>query len=214
MVRSTGARIGIEFDEPDCPVDEEWQLINVRATRANGTRADLPAVRTGPATARILPVLGADLTLNHGDVVVFAPALLEPPPAEDATEEEREEWRPTFGLLTLLDPAGYTTYWIDGVRPGDEAWAAFRDALRAAGYAVWVYSGEQYRLSDPEREDGDLPGVYAALGLPPTASAERAEALLHELTAGWEHPVTWLDLADAAGADLRRHLEIIERYDI
>ena len=214
VVRSTGARIGIEFDEPDGPVDEEWQLINVRATRANGTRADLPAVRTGPATARILPVLGADLTLNHGDVVVFAPALLEPPPAEDATEEEREEWRPTFGLLTLLDPAGYTTYWIDGVRPGDEAWAAFRDALRAAGYAVWVYSGEQYRLSDPEREDGDLPGVYAALGLPPTASAERADALLHELTAGWEHPVTWLDLADAAGADLRRHTEIIERYDI
>lgn len=214
VVRSTGARIGIEFDEPDGPVDEEWQLINVRATRANGTRADLPAVRTGPATARILPVLGADLTLNHGDVVVFAPALLERPPAEDAAEEEREEWRPTFGLLTLLDPAGYTTYWIDGVRPGDEAWAAFRDALRAAGYAVWVYSGEQYRLSDPEREDGDLPGVYAALGLPPTASAERADALLHDLTAGWEHPVTWLDLADAAGADLRRHTEIIERYDI
>ncbi|MFI9360491.1 hypothetical protein ACIG5E_05450 [Kitasatospora sp. NPDC053057] len=214
VVRSAGARIGIEFDEPEGPVDEEWQLISVRATRTNGTKADLPAVRTGPATARILPVLGADLTLNHGDVVVFAPALLERPPAEDAAEEERENWRPTFGLLTLLDPAGYTTYWIDGVRPGAEAWVGFRDELRAAGYALWVYSGEQYRLSDPEREDGDLPGVYAALGVPPTASAEHADALLHELTAGWEHPVTWLDLADAAGADLRRHTEIIERYDI
>ncbi|WBP88129.1 tetratricopeptide repeat protein [Kitasatospora cathayae] len=214
VVRSTGARIGIEFDRPEGPVDEEWQLITVRATRTNGTPVDLPAVRTGPATARILPVLGADLTLNHGDVVVFAPALLERPPAEDAPEEERANWRPTFALLTLLDPAGYTTYWIDGVRPADEAWAGFRDELRAAGYALWVYSGEQYRLPDPERDEDDLPGVYAALGLPPTASAEDADALLHELTAGWEHPVTWLELADAAGVDLRRHTEIIERYDI
>lgn len=72
-VRSAGASIGIEFDEPEGPVDEEWQLVTVRATRTNGSTADLPAVRTGPATARILPVLGDDLTLNHGDVVVFAP---------------------------------------------------------------------------------------------------------------------------------------------
>ncbi|MFD0348099.1 hypothetical protein ACFQ0M_22855 [Kitasatospora aburaviensis] len=79
VVRSTGARLGIEFDEPEGPVDEEWQLVTVRATRTNGATADLPAVRTGPATARILPVLGDDLTLNHGDVVVFAPALLEEP---------------------------------------------------------------------------------------------------------------------------------------
>ncbi|MFF4813025.1 hypothetical protein ACFY2K_00425 [Kitasatospora sp. NPDC001309] len=214
VVRSTGARIGIEFDEPEGPVDEEWQLVTVRATRTNGSTADLPAVRTGPATARILPVLGDDLTLNHGDVVVFAPALLEAPPAEDAPEPERANWRPVFALLTLLDPAGFTTYWIDGAWPGDEAWSGFRDDLRAAGYAVWAYSGEQYRITDPTEDDGSLPGVYAALGVPPTASAQAADALLHELTAGWAHPLAWLDLADAAGADLGRHAGIVERYDL
>ncbi|MBD0690432.1 hypothetical protein [Streptomyces sp. CBMA123] len=214
VVRSTGARIGIEFDEPEGPVDEEWQLVTVRATRTNGATVDLPAVRTGPATARILPVLGEDVTLNHGDVVVFAPALLERPPAEDAPESERAGWRPVFALLTLLDPAGFTTYWIDGAWPGDEAWAAFRDGLRSAGYAVWAYSGEQYRITDPA-EDGDgLPGIYAALGVPPTAGAGSADALLHRLTAGWAHPLAWLDLAEAAGADLGRHTGIVERYGL
>ncbi|MFF2143861.1 hypothetical protein [Kitasatospora sp. NPDC058190] len=216
VVRSTGARIGIEFDEPEGPVDEEWQLVTVRATRTNGATADLPAVRTGPATARILPVLGDDLTLNHGDVVVFAPALLEQPPGEDVPEAERVRWRPVFELLAPLDPAGYTTYWIDGAWPGDEAWAALRDDLRESGYAVWAYSGEQYSVHDPADEDEEelLPGIYAALGVPPTASAAEADALLHRLTAGWEHPLAWLDLAKAAETDLGRHTEIIERYGL
>ncbi|MEV7182785.1 hypothetical protein [Kitasatospora sp. NPDC093102] len=214
VVRSTGALLDIEFDEPEGPVDEEWQLVTIRATRTNGATSDLPALRTGPATARILPVLGDDLTLNHGDVVVFAPALLERPPAEDAPEEERQHWRPVFGLLTLLDPAGYTTYWIDGGRPGDEPWSVLREELHEAGYAVWVYSGDQYRITDPA-EDGDtLPGVYAALGVPPTASAAEADALLHRLTGGWPHPLGWPELAKAAGADLARHEEIVERYGL
>ncbi|MEV7598014.1 hypothetical protein AB0O91_11605 [Kitasatospora sp. NPDC089797] len=214
VVRSTGALIGIEFDEPEGPVDEEWQLITVRATRANGSPVDLPAVRTGPATARILPVLGPDLTFNHGDVVVFAPALLERPPAEDATEQERAAWRPAFAPLTLLDPAGYTTYWIDGAWPGDETWSGFRDALREAGYALWTYSGEQYRVTDPAEEGEDLAGIYAALGVPPTASARTADALLQRLTADWTHPLAWLDLAEAAEADLDPHREVVERYGL
>ncbi|MFG3226536.1 hypothetical protein ACGF07_17355 [Kitasatospora sp. NPDC048194] len=217
VVRATGARLGIEFDAPEGPVDEEWQLVTVRATRTNGSTADLPAVRTGPATARILPVLGDDVALNHGDVVVFAPALLEEPPDEGVPEAERVRWRPVFELLTLLDPAGYTTYWIDGAWPGDEAWTALRDGLREAGHAVWAYSGEQYHVHDPADEDEEamtLPGVYAALGVPPTASAAEADALMHRLTADWEHPLAWFDLAKAAGADIGRHTEIIDRYGL
>ncbi|MFJ8626555.1 tetratricopeptide repeat protein [Kitasatospora sp. NPDC093550] len=214
VVRSTGALLGIEFEEPEGPVDEEWQLVTVRATRTNGATADLPAVRTGPATARVLPVLGEDLTLNHGDVVVFGPALLESPPAEDAPEEERRNWRPVFEVLTLLDPAGYTTYWIDGGWPGDEPWAALRERLREHGYAVWAYSGEQYRITDPADEDESLPGIYAALGVPPTASAAEADALLHRLTGDWTHPLAWPVLAQAAGADVARHEEIVERYGL
>ncbi|MFG2825577.1 hypothetical protein ACGFX4_39885 [Kitasatospora sp. NPDC048365] len=207
-VRSTGAQLGIEFDADSGPVEEEWQLVTLRATRTNGTTAELPALRTGPATARVLPVLGDELPLNHRDTVVFGPAVLNDPPAEG----EEQQWRPVFELLTLLDPAGYTTYWIDGAWPGDDAWVALRGALHDAGYGLWAYSGDQYEITDPS--GGALPGVYAAVGVPPTASAADADALLARLTAPWRHPLAWLDLAEAAGADLARHQGIAERYEL
>lgn len=213
-VREAGARLGIEFDEPEGPVEEEWQLVTIRARRANGVTTDLPAVRTGPATARILPVLGEDIPLNHHDVVVFAPALLEPAPAEDASEEEQARWRPTFELLTLLDPAGYTSYFLDGAWPGPDAWGVLREALHEAGYGLWAYSGEQYAITDPADEEAELPGIYAALGVPPTAAAAEADALLTRLTAPWAHPLSWLELAKAAGADPVRHEEIVSRYGL
>ncbi|MBO1415497.1 hypothetical protein [Streptomyces sp. FH025] len=214
VVRTTGARLGMEFDAAEGPVDEEWQLVAVRTARTDGSPVDVAAVRTGPATARILPVLREDVPLNHGDVVVFGPALLEQPPAEDAPEEERRSWQPVFGLLTLLDPAGYTTHWIDGAWPGDEAWTELRERLQEADFALWAYSGEQYRITDPAQEDGTLPGVFAAVGVPPTASAAEADALLHRLTGHWPHPMAWTSLAKAAGADVARHEEVSERYGL
>ncbi|MEV8093653.1 hypothetical protein [Kitasatospora sp. NPDC085879] len=211
VVRSTGALIGIGFDTDEGPVDEEWQTVTVRTTRANGASVDLPAVRTGPATARILPVLGDDVPLNHRDVVVFGPAVLNERPAD---ESERDTWRPVFRQLTLLDPAGYTTHWVDGAWPGEDAWFALREALAEEGYGLWAYSGDQYAVTDPAAEDGSLPGIYAALGVPPTAGTADADALLQRLTADWEHPLSWLDLARAAGADTTRHEETVRRYGL
>ncbi|GAB2732258.1 hypothetical protein [Kitasatospora kifunensis] len=213
-VREAGSLLGIEFDEPEGPVEEDWQLVTVRARRAGGATTDLPAVRTGPATARILPVLGEDVPLNHRDVVVFAPALLEPTPAEDADEQEKARWRPTFELLTLLDPAGYTSYFVDGAWPGPQAWTELREALDEAGYGLWAYSGDQYVITDPADEQAGLPGIYAALGVPPTAAATEADALLTRLTAHWAHPLCWLELAKAAGAETARHEEIVSRYGL
>jgi tetratricopeptide (TPR) repeat protein len=210
VVRSTGARLGIEFDAAEGPVDEEWQLITLQATRTNGSTADFPALRTGPATARVLPVLGDELPLNHGDIVVFGPAVLNDRPEPG----EEEGWRPTFELLTLLDPAGYTTYWLDGGWPGDEHWTALRRELQQAGYGLWAYSGDHYAITDPADEDASLPGIYAALGVPPTATTAEADALLLRLTSAWPHPLSWLDLARAAGADTIRHEDIVERYGL
>ncbi|KQV18777.1 MULTISPECIES: hypothetical protein [unclassified Kitasatospora] len=208
VVRSTGALLGIDFEQDSGPVDEEWQVVTVRARRSNGTPADLPAIRTGPATARIMPVLGDDLTVNHGDVVVFGPTLL-----NEAPEDQGLDWRPAFELLTLLDPAGFTTWWLDGVWPGTVQWVTFREALTDAGFAVWAHSGDGYTLLDPET-GASLPGVYAALGVPPLASAAEADAILNTLTRGWDHPLSWPELAAAAGVDVGPHREIVERYDL
>ncbi|GAA2119517.1 hypothetical protein GCM10009759_67630 [Kitasatospora saccharophila] len=211
-VRAAGARIGIEFDTDSGPVEEQWQLIQLRVPRANGTTTDLPAVRTGPATARVLPVLGEDVDLNHGDIVVFSPAVLGDRPEPGSAEAE--DWQPVFAFLTLLDPAGFTTYWIDGACPEPEQWYALRDAVRAAGHAVWVYSGDQYRTNDPADPEGSLPGIYAALGVPPTATAAEADALLTSLTAHLAHPLAWPALAEAAGADTARHQKIVDDYGL
>ncbi|AUG78145.1 hypothetical protein CFP65_3347 [Kitasatospora sp. MMS16-BH015] len=210
VVRSAGALLGLDFEQESGPVEEEWQLVTVRTTRTNGTVTDLPALRTGPATARILPVLGEEVPLNHRDLVVFAPARLNELPAPG----EAEGWRPVFELLTLLDPAGWTTYWLDGVWPGESQWLELRDELRAAGYAVWVYSGPEYAVADPADPDGALPGIYAALGVPPTGSAAAADTELHRHTAAWIHPLCWTDLAEAAGADPTPHHETAERYGL
>ncbi|MFD8484035.1 hypothetical protein [Kitasatospora sp. NPDC059673] len=209
-VRAAGARLGIEFDTDSGPVDEEWQLIELRAPRHNGTTVDLPALRTGPATARVLPVLGDEHELNHGDVVVFAPAVLNDHPEPG----EEDDWHPVFEHLTLLDPAGFTTYWIDGARPDEDTWYTLRGALQEAGYAVWAYSGDHYRITDPHQDGETLPGIYAALGVPPTASAKDADTLLTDLTAHWPHPLAWPALAEAAGADLDRHRKIVDDYDL
>ncbi|WP_405018222.1 hypothetical protein OHV05_15670 [Kitasatospora sp. NBC_00070] len=208
VVRSTGALLGIDFEQDSGPVDEEWQIVTVRARRSNGTAADVPAIRTGPATARIISVLGDDLTLNHGDLVVFGPTLLNEEP-----EDQGLDWRPAFELFTLLDPAGFTTWWLDGVWPGTAQWVAFREALTDAGFAVWAHSGDGYRLMDPETGDA-LPGVYAALGVPPLASAAEADAILNTLTKDWRHPLSWPELAAAAGVDVEPHQDIVERYGL
>ncbi|MER5640384.1 hypothetical protein ABT095_25980 [Kitasatospora sp. NPDC002227] len=210
VVREAGARLGLEFETDSGPVEEAWQLVTVRARRDGGATADLPAVRTGPATARILPVLGGDVPLNHRDLVVFSPARLNDPPGPG----EAEGWRPVFELLTLLDPAGWTTYWLDGVWPGEAEWLALRGGLQEAGFAVWAYSGTEYAVADPADPEGALPGVYAAVGVPPTSGAAAADAELARLTAGWPHPLCWLELAEAAGADPAPHREVAERYGL
>ncbi|MFI5533612.1 hypothetical protein ACIA8O_34260 [Kitasatospora sp. NPDC051853] len=209
VVRAAGAQLGLEFERDEGPVDEDWQLVTVRAQRSDGTLAELPAVRTGPATARILPVLGEDLTLNHNDVVVFGPAVRNPGPDAGGTS-----WRPAFDLLALLDPAGYTTWWLDGAWPGAAAWTALRDALEAAGYGIWAHNGEGYLITDPDAPGGTLPGVYAALGVPPLATAAEADAVLTTLTAHWPHPLSWPELATAAGADPGPHLDTVRRYGL
>ncbi|WP_377269991.1 tetratricopeptide repeat protein [Peterkaempfera sp. SMS 1(5)a] len=209
-VRAAAGRLGMEFDTAEGPIDEEWQVVTVRAVTAGGSHVDLPAIRTGPATARIVPVTGDDVPVNHGDTVVFEPSLLEPRPE---SEEELSNWRPLFGMVTLLDPAGFTTYWIDGARPGQEAWITLRDTLREQGYGVWVYSGDGYRVTDPAGGE-PLPGVYAAVGVPPRSSAAEADSLLARLTAAWPHPLAWVDLAKAAGQDPAPHLATVERYGL
>jgi hypothetical protein len=50
--------------------------------------------------------------------------------------------------------------------------------------------------------------------VPPTAGSAEADALLTRLTKRWKHPLAWLDLATAAGAETAPHEETVRRYGL
>ncbi|HEY1175643.1 MAG TPA: hypothetical protein VGF17_05770, partial [Phytomonospora sp.] len=208
-VRAQCAAIGIELDTPEGVIDERWHPVELRYDRPDG-RLTVLAIRTGPATARVESVTRPGAPLNHGDLVVIDPAVLEQPPED---EEDREGWYPPVAAVRLLQPGGYRTYFVDGVHPGAETLDAFIDALRENDYGVWVYTDEDYQLFPPGAE-ATVTGVYIGVAVPPAAGAEAAHELLTRLTTGWEHPMSWHSLAVDAGRDVEHHAKIAEDYDL
>ena len=229
-VRDAATQLGMELDQGDEPIDEPWGVVRLAFSGAGGRQAQRVAVRTGPATARIISVAQPGDPHNYGDLVLFLPEPLDPPvpvdaPANpdddpDGDDQPRRASPLRFPAITTLEPGRFTSYVIDGADPGEERWHAFADALHERGYGVWVYSDESYVLH-PDRDGAGgerlpeaLPGVYGAVAVPPAVSPREADALLRELTAAWPHPLSWLDLATAAGADVERHRATIERYGL
>lgn len=213
VVRSTCAALGLELEPGQGPVDENWELVRVRFTEGNGTELYRVAVRTGPATARLVSVAGPEQPHNFGDSVLVRPSPLEPFP-EDPTEQEG--FVPSFPVVHPLTAAGFRSWFLDGCYPGEEAWGEFRQALRDQGWGLWVHSGPEYRLRDPESSapDGSLPAVYAALAVPADAPPAAVDAELRQLTKGWRHPLVWPQLAERAGVDPAVVEEITTRYGI
>ncbi|HEY1177469.1 MAG TPA: hypothetical protein VGF17_15030, partial [Phytomonospora sp.] len=207
-VRERCAFLGIGLATAEGPVDERWHPVELRHQGPEG-RFAVYAVRTGPATAVVEAVTGPESPFNYGDLVVVDPTPLEEPPEDP---ERQETWHPSYAVVTVLQPGGYLPYVIDGVDPG-ERFGAFSEALRERGFGLWIYSGEEYLLTPPGASE-PVPGVFAGIAVPPGVGAAEAGALLTELTAGWPHPLAWLDLAEAAGEDPAPHLKIIADYGL
>ncbi|GLZ75698.1 hypothetical protein Afil01_05050 [Actinorhabdospora filicis] len=209
-VREQCAVLDIDLDEPEGPIEEMWHPVDLRYDGPQGGIA-VYSVRTGPATARVLTVTQRDAALNYGDVVVLDPESHDSPPED---EEEREGWYPTCSAVTLLEPGGFRSYLVDGAHPGEDELGAIVGALRERGWGVWVYTDDSYVL-EPEIEGlGELQGVAFGVAVPPAVSSADADTVLTELTAGWRHPMSWLKLAEDAGADTARHEKITADYSL
>ena len=170
--------------EPDSQPDERWGLIRLRYD----ARDVVWAGRTGPVTARVIEVSLPGRPQHADDFVVYDPDLIEYP-----TEET-----PGLGrVVKVLSEGGIRSFALDGVHPGDERWDAFVSALEEGGMLVDRRSPDEYQLD----VDGESRlGVYAMLGVPEGVPDADAHARLTELTAGWDHPIVWIELAEAAGA--------------
>lgn len=210
VVRTAGARLGMTFDSTTGPVDEAWSWMRIRPRGGGHSGADdLVAVRTGPVTARIRSVIEPHRGRQRfADLVVFDPIPLAPTPSDD---EDAGNWRLECAEISILEQGGMSGWTLFGVHPGDEAWEAFLDAIASRRWGLSVLSGPDAWIAHDDEPSEPLRGIYAVLAAPAALAAAEVEAFLADATAAWSM-FAWPDLAEAAGVDATRHLDIWDHY--
>ncbi len=209
-VRAGAAKLGMPLQSKEGPIEEEWHLVRVILPAPDGSRREVMAVRTGPATARLVIPQPRGMDYNAGDVVVIDPTPLEPVPQD---KKEQEQFVIPFAGVKLLWPGGFTSWFFDGAAPTQEEWAEFNEVLADRGWPIWVYSGEDYTVTDPAGGER-LPGVYGWIAVPPSVTPVEVDALLDDATERWSHPLSWLDLAREVGVEVERHERIVKEYGL
>jgi len=201
-VRGAAAKIGLELNGSG-PVDECWELVEVQQRSDEG----LVAMRTGPATARIIEVTRPSRPPQRaGTVVLLAPVPVSVPDDEEEFVLKR--------ILTALDTPAMRTVELDGLHPGDDRWRELRATLHEHGWFADRRAGDGYRVGEGDEE---ALGFYAWAALPASTFDAAAHALLTDATASWEATfVIWPELAQAAGdeAAARTHRDLAARYSI
>ncbi|OBU63169.1 tetratricopeptide repeat protein [Stenotrophomonas maltophilia] len=210
-VRRSAAAIGMELSSTEGVVEEPWGWVIIRSEE-EGEPIEYYARRSGPVTARIVENAPANHAQQVGDWVVFDAALVHPAPED---EEAREHFIPTYAQVHVLERGGFARSWlIDGAHPGEDAWNALVEAVEAQGWKIWAHSRPDYTVTDPEAEDGTLPGLLFTIAQPQDHAPLALHRFLQQATAGWAHPLCWLRLAEACDQDRQPHLDVIERYGL
>ncbi|HIE5355645.1 TPA: hypothetical protein ACXNP2_002252 [Stenotrophomonas maltophilia] len=210
-VRRSAAAIGMELSSTEGVVEEPWGWVIIRSEE-EGEPMEYYARRSGPVTARIVENAPANRAQQVGDWVVFDAALVHPAPED---EEAREHFIPTYAQVHVLERGGFARSWlIDGAHPGEDAWNALVEAVEAQGWKIWAHSRPDYTVTDPEAEDGTLPGLLFTIAQPQDHAPLALHRFLQQATAGWPHPLCWLRLAEACDQDRQPHLDVIERYGL
>lgn len=237
-VRGSARRLGLEFEglEGEGPLDLPMGLCRVRFVEDDGSRNDYFAERRSPVCARVVQMAGPHRPEHFADLVAFDAGPLNPRDEgpsdgdedddgdEDGDDGEGERWIPIFPVVHVVSPGGFRCWSLDGVHPGEEAWATLVEALEAMGGVIDVRSDERYEHEDPEHEGQDdapmLPGIYAYACMPKGLDPAELHARLCALTQAWERPVVWPELCEALPAGegredaLRRVAEVTERYGL
>lgn len=210
-VRHSAAANGIELEAGEGPVEGDYGWVIIRCMDG-GNPIEYYALRTGPVTARIIENAPANRQQRVGDWVVFDADLVHPVPEDEA---EREHFMATYQQVHMLESGGYASSWlVDGVDPGEDAWAAFREAVNAQGWRLWKHNRHDYQVTDTEHPDEPLPGVLFTVAQPQGEPPLALHRFLETATASWPHRMCWLNLADACDQDKQRHLAVIERYGL
>ncbi|MET9065338.1 tetratricopeptide repeat protein [Streptosporangium sandarakinum] len=209
-VRLGAAKVGMPLQSTEGPIEEELGLVRIILPAPDGSQRAVISLRTGPATARLAIPQPPGMDYNAGDLVVFDPQLLEPIPEKP---EEQESFIPPFAAVSMLRPGGYTSWFFDGAAPSEADWTEFNEVLAERGWPMWVYSDENYTVTNPANGER-IPGVFGWIAVPPNVTPVEVDALLDDATERWVHPLAWLDLARSIDVEVERHERIVKEYGL
>ena len=191
-VRRSAAALGMELSSHEGVVEEPWGWVIIRSEE-NGEPMEYYARRSGPVTARIVenapstapsrwatgwcstprwcirPRGGGSARAVHSDLCAGACAG-----ARRLRPQLDDRWR----------------------APGRRGWNAFVEAAEAQGWKVWSHSRPDYTVTDPDVEEGTLPGLLFTVAQPQDHAPLALHRFLQQHTATWPHPHCWLRLAE------------------
>ncbi|MCP4132497.1 MAG: hypothetical protein GY754_16105 [bacterium] len=211
IVRDSARRLGMNL-EGSGPIEEDFGPCSIEFVDPTGEKDFYYAQRTGPVTARIIQIAEPDNDQHYRDYLIFDPLDLN----ETEEEEEHDKNRPPlFAPIKIISEAGYSSYAIDGVYPGEEQVTALKEKLAALGCETQVQSDSSYQLF-PNDCLGNVRGLYAFVAVPKELPPEKVAHLLAKETASYEAPLTWTGLLEKLGQkdELLRHREIEEAYGL
>ncbi|MCC6875391.1 MAG: hypothetical protein IT378_13880 [Sandaracinaceae bacterium] len=205
-VRASAARLGMDFGEGDGPIEAPGPLCRLRITEGGRARTVF-AFRSGPVTARVVELTGAEGEPERFDDLVVFEARPDNP---DAEPEAGRAPVFVYPALATIEKGGFASWRVEGLDPGPEATARARDALRGQGFELQVLSSERYRVTvGGERRPALFALVGAARAVPPSA----VSAALRSALEGAE--LYWPELAREAGdGDLDAHRAGAERLGL
>ncbi len=209
IVRASAARLGIDVEQSDEPIDEDWGGMRLRTSG----QLQFWATRTGPVTARIESIT-ADRTdrERQDDVVLFDPAPVD-------REESDERTVTTYRELHVLAQGRRRSFTIDAVHPGDDALRELVDGLEAFDLRLQRRSGDGYALT-PTDTNETVPGVYLSASVHEDADLEALHQQLLAAVGSWPGAAVWLELCQALVAErgpaytdeLERQRDVAERH--
>lgn len=185
VVREDAAALELPVDPGEGTIDEDWGTIRLLLD----DDTERWALRTGPATARVLTVTAPQTPERHGELWAFVPAPFQTD--DDGTRHYRARSR-----LRESEHVGLT---VDGAALGDDGRARLEALVEAQGGEVFLYSDERYHIADPE-SDTAQPAQYFKLAIPrERVDPEALAAGLAELAQGLDGPLIWLELCRLLG---------------
>lgn len=219
-LRDSARRLGLDFEglEGEGPIDARMGICQVRFVEDDGSRNDYFAERRGPVCARVVQMAGPRRPEHFADLIAFDAGPLNPRGSTGG--EGEDEWIPLFPVVHVVSSGGFRCWSLDGVHPGEAAWAALVESLEALGGVVDVRSDEAYEHEDPQAEGTMLAGIFAYACMPKELEPAVLHERLDELTRSFPHPLVWPDLAEALPAgqrrtdELARVAEVTERYGL